>query len=261
MLQSDPIPALEDRLRSLVDELKMAIQWGRPSILIASYRSEKVKQSLQQKIAQDLEFFAQQFVVLEVDRHTFDLPILLRDHPAREHAVFFISGFRWGGGRAHLNCFRALNMHREYLVEGRVRSIFWATSYELRQLPRHAPDFWAFRHQTMEFPDLPAGPDEGALPSGTGFALALPSAQPRDAHGLAELARLALSLGCYEEAIDAYHKAIRLRPDEGSLYLGLAEVYRRMNRPEAVRRTLNRFSKITREPEGGLGRPARPGTA
>jgi tetratricopeptide (TPR) repeat protein len=46
-------------------------------------------------------------------------------------------------------------VRREYLVEDKVRAVFWLTEREAADLPRRAPDFWAFRHWVGEFLEVP----------------------------------------------------------------------------------------------------------
>jgi tetratricopeptide (TPR) repeat protein len=40
-------------------------------------------------------------------------------------------------------------------VEDKVRAVFWLTEREAAELPRRAPDFWAFRHWVVEFLEAP----------------------------------------------------------------------------------------------------------
>jgi tetratricopeptide (TPR) repeat protein len=67
--------------------------------------------------------------------------------------VFFITGLKWGGGKGGFNAYRALNMRREFFVDNEMRIVLWLTKKEASNLPRHAPDFWAFRHRVVEFID------------------------------------------------------------------------------------------------------------
>jgi hypothetical protein len=73
---------------------------------------------------------------------------------ASAETVFEVSGLRHGGGRNGAHAYQALNLRRELLVEKSLRTIFWLTEPEARQLPRNAPDFWAFRHQVVSLVDF-----------------------------------------------------------------------------------------------------------
>jgi tetratricopeptide (TPR) repeat protein len=253
----DTTEPFETRLQDLADELSAAIQWGRPSILFAVYRSELVRRLAQERLEQDLERLGQTSCLYFVTKTNYDIPLLLRDHPKRREAVFSILGIRWGGGRGYSNAYRALNLHREYLVEGSLRCIFWLTPPEARQLPRHAPDFWAFRHRVFEFLDFPSRaqlppdlfPDEPGtvyLAKRTAFEQARQEPQR-----LLDLARICHRLGFYEEALGYYRKAARLLPQDLSLLKATAELHLGMRRPEQAAR-LARILARAGSPETGL---------
>lgn len=156
-LQVEPF---EERIAILAEELELAIQFDRPSILIAVYESEFVLQAAQAALAERLASLGQEVLPFRVAREQFDVAVLLSQHPAREAAVFFVTGLKWGGGKGGDEAYRGLNLHREYLVENQVRAVFWLTRSEAIDLPKHAPDFWAFRHRVVEFNDAPAGAGE-----------------------------------------------------------------------------------------------------
>lgn len=65
--------------------------------------------------------------------------------------IFFVTGLGNANSLSSGQVFQALNNNRELLVESRVRIVFWLNGVELAELPRHAPDFWAFRHRVVEF--------------------------------------------------------------------------------------------------------------
>ena len=69
----------------------------------------------------------------------------------RDEIVFFVSEISNADGITSGKIYGALNLHRELLVEQRIRVIFWLTEAEAAQLPHRAPDFWAFRHRVIEF--------------------------------------------------------------------------------------------------------------
>ncbi|MCJ7435298.1 MAG: tetratricopeptide repeat protein, partial [Anaerolineales bacterium] len=70
-----------------------------------------------------------------------------------------------GAGVDGNDAYQALNLYRETLVEKRIRVVFWLTEKEASNLPRFAPDFWAFRHRVIEFASSRASKNV-PLPSG-----------------------------------------------------------------------------------------------
>lgn len=149
-----------DRVDLLLVDLEFAILWDRPAILLAVYASEFVRARAQDALAAEMRQQGQKVIEYRVtDEGNADIPLGLRQHPDRENAVFFVSGLQWGKGRDQTLAYRALNIRREYLVEDRIRAVFWLTEQEATALPRLAPDFWAFRHRVVEFVEAPA-PDQ-----------------------------------------------------------------------------------------------------
>jgi len=146
----------------LFEELELAVRWERPSILVAVYESEFVREEAQSLLAGRLSALGQQVSAFRVDAQNFDVPLALAGDPQREHRVFFVSGIRWGGGKGGFEAYRALNLHREYFVEEKIRAVLWLTRSEANALPHRAPDFWAFRHRVIEFLDPSARKGEGA---------------------------------------------------------------------------------------------------
>jgi tetratricopeptide (TPR) repeat protein len=85
--------------------------------------------------------------------------------PLSDQTVFFVSNIDWGGGEDGKAAYRALNLYRELLVENRIKAVFWLTPNEAANLPRYAPDFWAFRHRYLEFAS-PRTATKAHLPAG-----------------------------------------------------------------------------------------------
>ena len=148
--------SFEELIDTLFEELALAVQWQRPSILLATYGFENVRTAAENALERRLGAIGQQMLPFPVDESLFDIPLLLSKQPEREHAVFSVTGLSKGGGEAGVNAYRALNMRREYLVDYAIRVIFWLTKDEAVALSLHAPDFWAFRHRVVEFADTAA---------------------------------------------------------------------------------------------------------
>lgn len=154
--RSYPLDPFDDRVDMLFDELELAVKWNRPSILLAVYKSEFVRADIERVLNKRLADIAIKIVHLQVSENQYDIPLELIKQHDLEKTIFFISGLAWGGGKSGGNAYRALNIRREYLVDYKIRAIFWITEKEAIELPFRAPDFWAFRHRVFEFIDKPS---------------------------------------------------------------------------------------------------------
>lgn len=231
---------IEYRVNIVLDELSLGIQWDRPSIIVLIYRSEHIKNKVQAILAKSLVESGQIVLQYVVDNLHYDIPLDLLDHPKHRNAVFFVSGLRWGGGRGYSNAYRALNMHREYLVDGNIRAIFWLTINEGKQLPRYSPDFWAFRHRVVEFLDLPLKENMNTLKSSNVSFQSLYTKNENDFQNWINSADKFLALGCIDEAILNYRTALRKYPDQTAIYLQIAEIYLYLGRFPAAGRILKK---------------------
>jgi hypothetical protein len=145
---------LEERMMLLTDELVLAAKWHRPSILLVVYRSELVRRAARKLLVAQLSPQGDALCPITVTPDNYDVLRALVARPASRSTVFEISGLRHGPGKYGAHTYQALNLRRELLVERGLRTIFWLTQAEARQLPRQAPDFWAFRHRVVSLVDL-----------------------------------------------------------------------------------------------------------
>jgi tetratricopeptide (TPR) repeat protein len=130
--------------------------------------------------------------------------------------------------------------------------VFWLTRSEFLKLPRHAPDFWAFRHKVVDFPELPprqdivrAGVQEEDLAGAIERyqqALRQDFDDPSIHQKLAELFRAA---GCYEDAVFHFKRSVRLAPGNENYLLGLAQTQRDMGQEHLARRTQRRAYRLS----------------
>ncbi|MEI6290619.1 MAG: tetratricopeptide repeat protein [Chloroflexota bacterium] len=149
------IDMLQENLSTLYDELELAGNYHRPSILLAAYRSRLVLLDAQVWLKTKLQKLKQKVFQVNVSQENWDIPLYLSSLADRDDHVFFVSGLMNGGGNAGMNAYRALNMRRELLVDHHIRAVFWLTENEANILPTQAGDFWAFRHRMVEFFDKP----------------------------------------------------------------------------------------------------------
>jgi tetratricopeptide (TPR) repeat protein len=248
---NDGMISLTDRIAIVFDELEMAIKWDRPCILFAVYQSEYVKEVVQSVLRHALLEQGNEVLHYRIDKAHNDVALDLRDQAGRKRSVFFISGLRWGGGKGRANAYHALNMHREYLVEENIRSIFWLTKKEARLLPRYAPDFWAFRYNVIEFLDYPSKPtDRTTEPPGVDYQhtverlLTRLSKAPDDVVLHKKIAGLYIKLGFFEDALTQYYRILRISPKEINTWLEIAEVYKKMDRADITARILKKVSGL-----------------
>lgn len=140
----------KEKIEILFSEIQQALRWNRPSILVVVCSSAIARKAGQDLLASFLEKEGNQVVDYVVSEATYDIPLILSRHPERQKSVFFVTRLNRGGGNSNRNAFRALNMRRELLVDYPTRVVFWLTKSEAKSLALLSPDFWAFRHASLE---------------------------------------------------------------------------------------------------------------
>ena len=155
----------EENIDVLFEELDLAIQWGRPSILLAVNKSKFGMDKSQKTLEERLRKAGRNPVRISVNKEHSDVPHLIASEPAAGETIFFVSNLDWGGGQDGKDAYRSLNLHREFFVDKHIKAVFWLSDQEAAHLPRYAPDFWAFRHRVIEFSGL-RGPKNISLPAG-----------------------------------------------------------------------------------------------
>jgi tetratricopeptide (TPR) repeat protein len=240
-----------NRITMLLDELMLAKKWDRPCISFAVYQSEYVREDIQTILEKSLIENGNTILNYTVEKTHCDVALELRDHPGRAQTIFFISGLRWGGGKGRSNAYHALNMHREYLVEEKIKSVFWLSKNEARFLARHAPDFWAFRSNVIEFFDFPSRFENKPEDSGSiDYKQTVESIQaqldknPRDLLLQKRIAGVYKYLGFYEDALLHYYRALRITPKKNNIWLDIADVYIDLGRPDSVARITRKVTKM-----------------
>ncbi len=150
------VESFEDRIDGLLRELELAVKWQRPSILFAIVAPDEAHSDAEMELEGRLIDLGQKVFRLEVkDDESADVASRLAKVDETDQTVFFVSGLGRGGGRGEMGAYLALNKHREYFIEHRIRIVFWLTEKEAIDLANHAPDYWAFRHRVLEFIDAP----------------------------------------------------------------------------------------------------------
>ncbi len=143
--------AFGEGLEILKDEIQLAFQWQRPSILLAVHNSKQEQPKAQQSLEKELLKMNKRVEWIKATEQTLDVIIEICKAPNRDEIVFFVSELGNADNPTSTTIYHALNLHREILVEQHVRVVFWLIKSEASELPHHAPDFWAFRHRVVEF--------------------------------------------------------------------------------------------------------------
>jgi Flp pilus assembly protein TadD len=143
--------SFDENIDILFDEIVLATRWGRPSLLLAVHKSRFGQDKADKTLAARLEQEGFQVERIVINDRRSDIAQLLREAAPQPKPVYFISNIDWGGGDDGRQAYRGLNLHRELFVEEAIRAVFWLTVNEAANLPRFAPDFWAFRHRVVEF--------------------------------------------------------------------------------------------------------------
>jgi tetratricopeptide (TPR) repeat protein len=152
--------AVDDCLIILLNEIKLATTWSRPSILLAVHRSKIYREQAIFAMEQKLAELSIEVVHIIPSRDQLDILNVIKQKPNPNRTIFFIQGL---GDRNEI--YAGLNFHREIIVENQIKLIFWLTTEECTSISRRAPDFWAFRHRVIEFPSKRSFPRR-LLPAG-----------------------------------------------------------------------------------------------
>ena len=143
--------SFREGINILTDEITLACKWQRPSILLAVHKSKPEQTKAQATLEREIIKKNKRVKRIKISGTAPDVINTLCKTSNHDEIVFFISGIGSEARQKSGDVYRALNMHRELLVEQQIRVVFWLTDSEAAALPQHAPDFWAFRHRVVEF--------------------------------------------------------------------------------------------------------------
>lgn len=143
--------AFKEGISSLMDEIRLAIQWSRPSILVAVHKGSVGQEKARTRLKKEIEAIGRKVRSIEAKRENLNVIQSILGSPEREKTVFFITAIGSNDDPERRDIYRALNFQREMLVENRIILVLWLAAAEAAELPLLAPDFWAFRHRVVEF--------------------------------------------------------------------------------------------------------------
>jgi len=149
--------AFNEGISSLMDEIRLASQWSRPSILVAVHQGSTGQEKARARLKKEIEAIGKKVRSIEVNKENLNVIQSILGSSEHEKTVFFITAIGRNDDPERRAIYRALNFQREMLVENRIILVLWLASAEAAELPHLAPDFWAFRHRVVEF-----APDRGA---------------------------------------------------------------------------------------------------
>ena len=153
--------AFTQQIIDLVTEIEFALRWEQSIIIFAIYRSSHVLDDAEKSLEAALALYKQG---LKRIRLRNDLSNVIEPIEKTEETknIFSIADLSQGGGNDRADAYRLLNLHREYFLEKKIRSVFWLTKDDAQKLSSIAPDFWAFRHRIIDFTKNRATPTRSA---------------------------------------------------------------------------------------------------
>ena len=144
--------SVQEGLSLLLEELRLSIQWNRPSILLAVQSSRAGQIAAEMALEKKLKRLSQKIVHVNLSENPFDISVLAAVSPSPQNIIYFFSHLdQRNRENSEKRVYRSLNLYREIFIENNIRAIFWLNKNEAADLPRYAPDFWVFRHRVVEF--------------------------------------------------------------------------------------------------------------
>ena len=143
--------AFKEGIGILAEEIELALKWNRPSILLAVHNSKTGRIDAQRSLEREIIKREKQVARINIESAKPDVIRTMSETPDSMDIVFFVSGIENANRESDGKVYRALNIRRDLLVEKHICVVFWLSESEAADLPRLAPDFWAFRHRAVEF--------------------------------------------------------------------------------------------------------------
>jgi tetratricopeptide (TPR) repeat protein len=213
-VETPSMEPFEDRVDILFHELELATRWQRPSVLLAIYSSEHIREDADIALENRLHNLGQSAYHIKIkNQKSADVSLLISELANLSNVVFFVEGLHWGAEDDRCT-YRMLNKSREFFIENQIRVVFWLTEDEAIDLAHFAPDYWSFRHRVIEFFDSPksepvlphvlesARQGEGDIPAADedldakiALRIALLTDLPKDNESTSARANLLLTLG------------------------------------------------------------------
>jgi tetratricopeptide (TPR) repeat protein len=147
--------SFDERIGILTQELELAIQWNRPSLLLVLYNSEYVRADVEATLENFLIEHRQRVARIDQnEKNQSQIITYLQNFTNTENVVFFINGANQSALQ-QTNLYLELDGHKDILNGKNIRLVFWLTQNELARLASCAPDLWACRQRGIDFGDSP----------------------------------------------------------------------------------------------------------
>src|SRR5687767_10412361 len=104
--------ALKEGILSLMDEIKLAFQWARPSILVAVHQDGSAGQEKARvQLRKEIEATGKKVREIVANRENLNLIQSILKSGEQKNTVFFVSGIGRHGKSEKADIYRALNFH------------------------------------------------------------------------------------------------------------------------------------------------------
>jgi hypothetical protein len=109
--------AFKEGIGILADEIELALQWNRPSILLAVHNSKTGRIDAQRSLEREIIKRDKQVAYVNIESTKPDVIRTMSETPNSMDMVFFVSGIEKADQESDGKVYRALNIRRELLVE------------------------------------------------------------------------------------------------------------------------------------------------
>jgi tetratricopeptide (TPR) repeat protein len=151
-IQQSQLNSFDERIEILWEELELAIEWNRASVLLVVYNSEYIRADAETSLKNVLIERGQKLVYIQMDeKPDTNFISLLQNFQTTEGHIFFIHGsYPW-----QRNILAKLGNHKDILTRKKIRLVIWLTSNGLAELAHNASDIWDCRQHVIEFLETP----------------------------------------------------------------------------------------------------------
>ena len=152
VIQQSYMNSFDERIEILWEELELAIEWDRPSVLLVVYNSEYIRADAETALKNVLIERGQKLVHIQMnEKPEANLISVLQNFQTTEGHIFFIHG----SDPKQRNILAKLGNHRDILSYKKIRLVIWLTSNGLAELAHSASDIWECRQHVIEFLETP----------------------------------------------------------------------------------------------------------
>lgn len=151
-IQRTQTDSVDERIEIIGEELKLAIERNRPTILLVVYNSEYVRTDAEISLKNCLIERGEKVNNIYIDETSeTNLISMLKEFITVEEHIFFthISEV-W-----QINILARIGNLKDIITHNKLRLVIWLTPNRLSDLARVAPDIWESRRRVIEIADMP----------------------------------------------------------------------------------------------------------